>query len=114
MSEALPANRYHAPRKVLATGETPIQLRQQILILHAASMDLSAGTVAWALFDGSSPDDRQMQTGDADKPPYATVLEAMRDGWRVIQLPPPEDPKSGEAPRYLGHEYVLERMVPPS
>ena len=87
-----------------------VQERQQILILHAAKVDLAARAVAWALFDGTQPDnDGQMKTGDADEPPYASVVDAMRDGWRVLQLPLPP---SERAPGYLDHEYVLERMVP--
>ena len=84
--------------------------RQQILILHLGSLSLAAPVVAWALFDGAQPDDdRQMKTGDADEPPYASVVDAMRDGWRVLQLP---QPPSELDPGHLDHEYVLERMVP--
>lgn len=83
--------------------------RQQILILHANSLNLTSAVVAWALFDGTQPSDEQMRTGDADEPPYATVVDAMRDGWRVIQLPQPPNELD---PGYLDHEFVLERMVP--
>jgi hypothetical protein len=84
--------------------------RQQILILHSGGLSLAGPIVAWALFDGAQPDDdRQMKTGDADEPPYASVVEAMRDGWRVLQLP---QPPSDVDPGHLDHEYVLERMVP--
>ena len=84
--------------------------RQQILILHSGRLDLKGPVVAWALFDGAQPDDdRQMKTGDADEPPYASVVDAMRDGWRVLQLP---QPPSELDPGHLDHEYVLERMVP--
>ncbi len=83
--------------------------RQQILILHANNLNLTSSVVAWALFDGTLPSDEQMRTGDADEPPYATVVDAMRDGWRVIQLPQPPNELD---PGYLDHEFVLERMVP--
>ena len=83
--------------------------RQQILILHANNLNLTAPVVAWALFDGTRPSDEQMKTGDADEPPYGSVVDAMRDGWRVIQLP---QPPSEIDPGYLDHEFVLERMVP--
>lgn len=89
-------------------------LRQQILILHLAHPDLDAPTIAWALYDGAKPEDeRQMQAGDEDKPPYRSVLAAMRDGWFVMQVPPlpyypyGKDHETGHLP----YEYVLERKV---
>ncbi|HEX2912153.1 MAG TPA: hypothetical protein VH186_15190 [Chloroflexia bacterium] len=90
------------------------KLRQQILILHLATSSLESKTVAWAFFDGAaSPDKRQMQSGDSDEPPYASVLAAMRDGWNVLQLPalpvylPGHEHETGPLP----YEYVLERKV---
>ena len=89
-------------------------LRQQILILHLSSPDLSSSTVAWALFDGASaPDKRQMQSGDEDTPPYPSVLAAMRDGWFVIQIPTLPYFVHGQEHEtgHLPYEYVLERRV---
>ncbi len=90
------------------------KLRQQILILHLDSPDLDSTVVAWALYDGAAPADAmQMQAGDQDKPPYRSALDAMRDGWFVLQM--------CNLPRYIrgyehevGHlpyEYTLERKV---
>ncbi len=90
------------------------ETRQQILILHLAEPDLGAPTVAWALYDGTRPaGDQQMQAGDQPEPPYSSVVDAMHDGWRVLQLP--------QLPTYLRGaehetgplpwEYVLERLV---
>ena len=88
--------------------------RQQILILHLAEPDLGASTVAWALYDGTCPaGDQQMQAGDQAKPPYASVVDAMHDGWRVLQLPQlPTYPRGAEYETGpLPWEYVLERFV---
>jgi hypothetical protein len=94
------------------------QQRQQILILHLVHPDLAAHTIAWALYDGAATDDAlQMQAGDAipsgNTPPYGSVLAAMRDGWRVIQLPVlPNYPFGHEhETAHLPYEYILERMV---
>ena len=89
-------------------------LRQQILILHLNNPDLSSGTVAWALFDGAAPaGQRQMQSGDQDQPPYRSVLDAMRDGWFVIQVPTLPYFVHGQEHEtgHLPYEYVLERRV---
>lgn len=91
--------------------------RQQILILNLSSPDLESRTVAWALYDGAMKDgDIPMQSGDAGlepKPPYSSVLGAMRDGWRVIQLPNLPYFVEGREHEtgHLPYEYVLERMV---
>jgi hypothetical protein len=89
-------------------------LRQQILILHLADPDLESRTVAWALYDGAKPKGQlQMQTGDSDTPPYESVLDAMRDGWNVLQLPSLPIFLSGHEHEqgHLPNEYVLERKV---
>ncbi|MGC4045114.1 MAG: hypothetical protein QM758_15085 [Armatimonas sp.] len=91
--------------------------RQQILILNLASPDLESRTVAWALYDGAMKDGEiPMQSGDAGldpKPPYSSVLSAMRDGWRVIQIPTLPYFVEGREHEtgHLPYEYVLERMV---
>lgn len=71
-------------------GAEQVSYRQQIMILHSASTDLCDRTVGWALYDGAAPwDAPQMRTGDEADPPYPSVLAAMRDGWRVLQVPEP-------------------------
>jgi hypothetical protein len=90
------------------------KLRQQLLILHLTNSDLASGTVAWALYDGARPaGERQMQSGDESEPPYASVLDAMRDGWNVLQVPvlPTYLPGHEHETGHLPYEYVLERKV---
>lgn len=90
------------------------KLRQQILILHLATPNLESRTVAWALYDGaSSPSALPMQPGDSSDPTYPSVLAAMRDGWRVLQLATLPVYISGHEHEsgHLPYEYVLERMV---
>lgn len=89
-------------------------LRQQILILHLANPDLESQTIAWALYDGTKPADQlQMQTGDQQEPLYKSVLDAMRDGWFVMQLPTMPYFVRGleHETGHLPYEYVLERRV---
>lgn len=115
---------FKIPRKALFYNEPVKQsdgrmekmakTRQQILILHLSTSDLDSRTVAWALYDGAkAKGERQMQTGDEDQPPYESVLDAMRDGWNVIQIPSLPLYRTGFE-HDLGHlpyEYVLERKV---
>lgn len=88
--------------------------RQQILILHLANPDLGSQTVAWALYDGAAPGNQlQMNSGDSEEPPYASVVDAMRDGWFVLQLPALPVYRRGEEHEHghLPFEYILERSV---
>ncbi|MDF2724726.1 MAG: hypothetical protein K0Q59_4401 [Paenibacillus sp.] len=88
--------------------------RQQILILHLSSPDLESKTIAWALYDSTIPKGQmQMTTGDSDVPPYNSVLDAMREGWNVIQLPAMPLFRTGfeHEQGHLPYEYVLERKV---
>jgi hypothetical protein len=88
--------------------------RQQLLFLCLEHPELDSNTVAWALYDGALPKDRlQMGTGSEEVPPYQSVLDAMRDGWRVMQVPPVPTFHNGHEnnPGHLPYEYVLEREV---
>jgi hypothetical protein len=90
---------------------TTSRKRQQLLILCSSSPDLASQIVAWSFYDGAG--DRTTMAGDTDAPPYASVLDAMRDGWRVVQLPQTSPPLPGNEyrPAFLKWEYALERIV---
>ena len=86
-------------------------LRQQLLLLCAATPNLMSPIVAWSMYDGTGRTTNM--AGDADRPPYDSVLSAMKDGWRVIQVPalvasaPGREHETG----FLRFEYVLEKIV---
>lgn len=86
-------------------------LRQQLLILYATSSSPDSPVGAWSIFDGTGRE-RHM-AGDGGEPPYASVLGAMRDGWRVIQLPQlrPAAPGAEHDTAFLEYEFVLEKLV---
>jgi hypothetical protein len=85
--------------------------RQQLLFLYLTHPNPSADTIAWSLFDGSGGASRT--SGDADAPPYPSVVAAMQDGWRVMQVSQQIPPHPGMEHRtsYLPYEFILERMV---
>ena len=85
-------------------------LRQKLLVLYAANSSPDTDVVAWSLYDGAS-DHTYEATGEA-VPPYATVLDAMRDGWRVIKYPDLRPPGPGQEYdlSYLEFEFVLEKL----
>ncbi|HXU02231.1 MAG TPA: hypothetical protein VN903_14795 [Polyangia bacterium] len=86
-------------------------LKQKLLILYAANSNLESPVGAWSVYDGTGRE--KHMAGDDDKPPYASVLAAMRDGWRVLQLPQLRPAARGEEhdTAFLEYEVVLEKLV---
>ena len=86
-------------------------MRQQVMVLYTTNSALDTGVVAWAFYDGTGAN-RHM-SGDCDEPPYQTGLEALKDGWRLIQASPLVSHVSGDEFRtdYLKYEFFFEKMV---
>jgi hypothetical protein len=86
------------------------KLRQQVLVLYLADSALDSGVVAWSLYDGTGR--TNPVTGDDDTPPYETGLDALKDGWRVIQFPQliPPYPGLEYSTSFLKHEFIFERL----
>ncbi|MFI4975868.1 MAG: hypothetical protein ACHP84_15110 [Caulobacterales bacterium] len=87
------------------------KLRQKVLVLYLANSALDSPVIAWAVYDGTGQ--TRHMSGDADEPPYATGLAALRDGWRLIQasqlLPHPRGEEFDIA--YLKYEFFFEQLV---
>ena len=85
--------------------------RQSLLVLYLASSSLDAPVVAWARWDGAG--EERPLPGDEDEPPYASGLDALRDGWRLLQMAPlaPHPPGTEFATAYLKYEFVFERLL---
>jgi hypothetical protein len=51
--------------------------------------------------------------GDSDEPPYRTGVDALRDGWRLIQASPLIATAPGAEFRtdYLKYEFLFEKWV---
>ena len=100
-------------------------VRQQVLILYLSSSALDAPVIGWARHDGADRDDRDRndqgrddedraaEPGDGDEPPYARGIDALRDGWRLIQASPlvAHVPGSEFTTSYLKYEFFFEKLV---
>jgi hypothetical protein len=88
--------------------------RQQLLILYMTGSDLRSGTAAWSFYDGA---DGKAKDSDfairEDKPPFGSVMEAMKAGWRVLQISEARPAAPGEEyhTSFLKFETVLEKLV---
>ena len=91
--------------------ETEQQNRQQVLVLYLASSALDSPVKGWSYYDGWSDD--PVGIGHESKPPYRTGLEALRDGWRLIQASPLMDHGEGSEFRTgcLKYEFFFERWL---
>jgi hypothetical protein len=89
---------------------TPV-IRQRLLVLYLSDCSLESEVVAWARYDGAS--ERDFDGTREDNPPYASVLAAMRDGWRVIKFPemPAATTDTAYQTSVLPNEFVLEQLV---
>ena len=86
------------------------KLRQKLLVLWLQTPDLRSPVGAWSFFDGTGKETHT--TADSHQPPYDSVLDAMKDGWRVIQFPQqfPAFPGMEYNTSYLKFEYILEQL----
>lgn len=97
-----------------ATPSTAPTLRQQLLFLYLENSALDSGVIAWSRYDGTG---RSHPTaGDSDEPPYAQGLDALQDGWRLIQASQLLNHLPGHEYdlAYLPYEFIFEKIVDPS
>lgn len=81
------------------------------MVLYLQTSALDSGVVGWSLYDGTGREVHM--AGDASTPPYGTGLDALKDGWRLIQASPLIDHVPGNEFRtgYLKYEFFFEKMV---
>jgi hypothetical protein len=60
-------------------------LVQDVIVLFQTTPALDSQVVAWARYEASKGD-RITDLVEEPDPPYNTAVEAMRDGWQVIQM----------------------------
>ncbi len=58
---------------------------QDILVLFQSTPGLDSNAIAWSRYEASRGT-RIHDLPDEAEPPYGNAMEAMRDGWQVIQM----------------------------
>ena len=84
--------------------------RQKLLFLYLSNSAPDSQTIGWSIYDGTG---KEKPPTDVDSPPpYHSVLDAMMDGWRVLQVPTLNQEVPGQEYKtdYLKFEFVLERL----
>ena len=83
--------------------------KQLILYLYSKSTNLRSPLGGWALYDTTESDEPVLPSQDA---PYTSVLDAVNDGWRIVQFPRPELYNFSDVDNaYLTYEFILEKFV---
>ena len=85
-------------------------MRQQVLTLYLSTSALDSRVVGWAIYDGTGKN--RFTTGDNNEAPYETGLEALLDGWRLIQHPILIPPYPGEeySTSFMKYGFVFEKL----
>lgn len=85
-------------------------LRQKVLTLYLSTSALDSMVLGWAIYDGTGKE--QFTTGDNTEPPYETGLDALQDGWRLIQHPTLIPPYPGEeySTSFMKYGFVFEKL----
>lgn len=93
-----------------ATENAPTTERQQVLYLWAVGSSLDSAIAGWAFHDGTDGVGPAIPTTD---PPYGTGVDALRDGWMLLQSAQLIPPAEGHEHRnsYLEYEFVFERRM---
>lgn len=83
--------------------------KQIILYLYSKSTNPRSPIGAWAIYDVTVSDEPVLPSQDV---PYDSVLEAIRDGWRIVHFPRPELYNFTDVENaYLSYEFILEKIV---
>lgn len=85
-------------------------IRQQVLTLYLSTSALDSRVLGWSMYDGTG--EQAHTTGDSDSPPYETGLDALRDGWRLLQMPVLIPPYPGEeySTSFMKYGFVFEKL----
>jgi hypothetical protein len=77
-------------------------------MVWTADSSLTSPIVAWSFHDGRDVD------ADLAEVPYPRGVDALADGWRLVQASPLTTRPAGDEHRHgvLEYEWLLERVVP--
>lgn len=84
------------------------KLRQKVLVLYLSNSALDSRVKGWSIYDGTGREAHT--TGDGNVAPYKSGLDALKDGWRVIQFPQliPPYPNMEYTTSFQMYEFVFE------
>jgi hypothetical protein len=91
--------------KQIVAQATP---RQRLLYLHTRTPSITAPVIGMAQHDPYPGQTDTLHT--RSEWPYATVHDAIVDGWQVIQFPNLMAPYDDREMDYVGYEFILQKF----
>ena len=83
--------------------------RQMVLYLYSKSTNMRSPIASWALYDPTKPEKPALPSQEL---PYSSVIDAVRDGWRIVQFPISKLYEFSDIDNaYLGYEFILEKWT---
>lgn len=86
---------------------SPAGRRQRLMYLHAVDPSIHASVIGMALHEPVAGGEEKI--GQRDEWPYATVHEAIQDGWQVIHFPNQLVGFDDREIDILGYEFILQK-----
>jgi hypothetical protein len=87
-----------------------MSLKQRLLYLQIESVSVRSPIIAMALHEPVPDSITQIEPTGIEFP-YASVHEAVIDGWRVVSFPSPKESATTEDDlTILGYEFILEKL----
>ena len=92
-------------RQVIDALRRGAAAQQDLLYLQASQTSVASQVIGFSLVQGGDV----VEQHPGDPWPYETVLDAMRDGWRIVQFPNLALVPDENRPTGLGCEFILEK-----
>ncbi len=84
------------------------QARQRLLYLHTRTPSITAPVIGMAQHEPIAGGTDKLHT--RDEWPYATVHDAIIDGWQVVAFPNLMAPYDDRELTYVGYEFILQKL----
>ncbi len=86
-----------------------LQPRQRLLYLHARTPSVFSDILGYTQIEPTEGFRVEISGGEFGWP-YATVHDALIDGWQIIQFPHLQSPFSDTDLDMIGYEFILQKM----
>lgn len=86
-----------------------LQPRQRLLYLHARNPSVFSEILGYTRIEPTEGFRVEISGGEFEWP-YATVHDALVDGWQIVQFPHLQSPFSDTDLDVIGYEFILQKM----
>ena len=88
-------------------------MKQRLLYLHAGTPSVFSRVIGLTIIEPTAGYQAEIRAEEQEWP-YATVHEALVDGWQIVQFPQQQAPIDDTDLDVIGFEFILQQLVPNS